>query len=240
MNENEAASRRTRRAVSGAPVEAPPGLRPLRGPLAGSRVRAEPIDPAAHHAALFADGHVAGQEKLWDYLPYGPFDSPAAMRTWMRTCAASADPVFYALRDADGRLGGMASLMEIRPLVGVIEIGNIWFCPHFQRSVAATEALVVMMRHAMDDLGNRRLEWKCNALNAPSRRAALRLGFRYEGEFLNHMVVKGCNRDTAWFSITDTEWPSVRAAHERWLDPANFAADGAQKTSLSALTRALW
>jgi len=163
------------------------------------------------------------------------------MRAWLRGCAAAADPVFFALRDkTNGGLGGMASFLEIRPLNGVIEIGHIWFAPPFQRTAQATEALFLMMSHAMDYLQNRRLEWKCNALNAASRRAALRLGLRFEGVFLNHTIPKGHNRDTAWYSLIDTEWPAVRANIERWLDAENFDAHGDQRESLRDLNSALW
>ena len=139
-----------------------------------------------------------------------------------------------------GALGGMGSFMEIRQAAGVGEIGNIWFGRAWQRDIRATEVLSMMMRHVLETRGYRRLEWKCNALNAGSRSAALRLGFRYEGLFLNHMIVKGRSRDTAWFSLTDEEWPAVREAHEHWFAPENFDADGAQRVSLSELTRALW
>ena len=130
--------------------------------------------------------------------------------------------------------------MEIRTAAGVGEIGNIWFGRVWQRDIRATEVLSLMMHHVLETRGYRRLEWKCNALNAGSRSAALRLGFRYEGTFLSHLIVKGRSRDTAWFSLTDEEWPAVRAAHAQWFAPGNFDADGRQKASLSELTRALW
>jgi len=163
------------------------------------------------------------------------------MIPWLRGCAGSADPLFFVLRDrASGAAMGMAAFMEMRPADGVVEIGNIWIGPAFQRSRAATDALAAMMRHVLDDCGCRRLEWKTNALNTASRRAALRLGFRYEGTFLNHKVIDGVSRDTAWYSILDSEWPGVRAALDRWLDPANFDAAERQRESLAAVTRALW
>ncbi len=163
------------------------------------------------------------------------------MRAWLDDCAASKDPVFVVYRDrATGRLGGMGSFMEIRPAAGVAEIGHIWFGRAWQRGARVTEVLSLMMRRVLDAGGYRRLEWKCDAHNAASRAAALRLGFRYEGTFLNHMIVKGRNRDTAWFSITQEEWPPVREAHDHWLLPENFDDQGRQKRALSDLTRALW
>ena len=149
--------------------------------------------------------------------------------------------MFVALRlKANNTLAGMASFLEIRPAAGVIEIGHIWFAPPFQRTPAVTEALFLMMRHAMDDLKNRRLEWKCNALNQPSRQAALRLGFRFEGVFYNHVIPKGHSRDSAYYSILDSEWPAIRENFERWLEPQNFDAQDRQKLSLSELNQALW
>lgn len=150
-------------------------------------------------------------------------------------------PRFFVLRVRSSHtLAGMASFLEIRPEVGVIEIGNIWFAPAHQRTPAMTEALFLMMRHALDDLGNRRLEWKCNALNQPSRQAALRLGFRFEGVFYNHVIPKGHSRDSAYYSILDNEWPAVRENFERWLDAQNFDERDRQKLSLSERNRALW
>ncbi|MDX1432802.1 MAG: GNAT family protein [Gammaproteobacteria bacterium] len=237
------ASRRGRRPIGAAPVpEPPPAVYPGRVPLGGERVVLEPLDPRRHGEALYAVGHADERAReLWAYLPYGPFADRAAMHAWLRGCAGAADPVFLALRDRrDDALMGMASFLEIRPLIGVIEIGHIWFAPPFQHDVRTTEALFVMMRHALDELAYRRLEWKCNALNEASRRAALRLGFRFEGEFLNHNVVKGRNRDTAWYSIIDTEWPAIRENFTRWLAADNFDASGRQRVSLSELNRALW
>ena len=210
--------------------------------LTGRRTVVEPVDPDRDAAGLYAAG-IEGEEpdRIWDYLGYGPFAGAEAVRDWLRECTASKDPLFMVYRDrATGVPGGMGSFMEIRQAVGVGEIGNIWFGRAWQRDIRATEALSMMMRHVLEARGYRRLEWKCNALNAPSRSAALRLGFRYEGLFLNHTIVKGCSRDTAWFSLTDEEWPAVRKAHAQWFAPENFDADGRQKTSLSELTRALW
>ena len=151
--------------------------------------------------------------------------------------ARSSDPLFFAIVDpATGEAAGMASYLNIVPANGCIEIGHIWFAPPLQRTRAATEAIFLLMRHVFDDLRYRRLEWKCDALNAPSRRAAGRFGFTYEGTFRQHMIVKGRNRDTAWFALLDRDWPTVRAAFERWLAPGNFDPGGRQRSALAALT----
>ena len=202
----------------------------------------DPVDSDRDRVDLFKAGTEGdAPERLWDYMGFGPFANDTNMRIWLTGCMKSRDPVFVGFRDqATGRLGGMGSFMAIRPDAGVVELGNLWFGRAWQRDPRATEVLSLMMHHAMETLEYRRLEWKCNAFNAPSRSAALRLGFRYEGEFLNHLIVKGRSRDTAWFSITDEEWPRVRDAHTRWFAPENFDADGQQRKSLSDLTKALW
>jgi RimJ/RimL family protein N-acetyltransferase len=199
---------------------------PARVVLAGERVSLVPLDPDRHAERLFAASQ--GDPLLWAYLPYGPFDSLAAFREHLARQAASDDPLFFAVGEA-----GVASFMRMDPPNGVIEIGNIWFGAPLQRTPAATEAIQLMARYAFDDLGNRRLEWKCNAENARSRAAALRFGFTFEGVFRQHMIVKGRNRDTAWFSLLDSEWPDVRRRFQTWLDPANFDADGRQRTPLA-------
>ncbi|MEM7168984.1 MAG: GNAT family protein [Pseudomonadota bacterium] len=237
------ASQKNRRALNDRPLESlPPAVFPGRLPLAGPRVALEPIDPRKHAEGLFAVGHEDETAlALWDYLPYGPFADTEAMTEWLRGCAADPDTVFFALRDMKrGGLAGMASFLEIRPLVGVYEIGHIWFAPPFQNSVLTTEALFLMMDHGMTDLEYRRLEWKCNALNTGSRSAALRLGFRFEGVFFNHNTPKGRNRDTAYYAIIDSEWPAVRENFVTWLAEDNFDGDGRQKTSLGDMNRALW
>jgi RimJ/RimL family protein N-acetyltransferase len=215
-----------------------PRPRPERVSLAGERVRVEPLDPARHGPELFRSGHDGSEpaEASWAYLPYGPFESEEEHRAWLEAQAASEDPLFFTIV-CDGRAAGVATLMSIVPAHGVIEIGHIWLSPGLQRTPAATEALVLLMRHAMDDLGYRRLEWKCNAANEASRRAAVRLGFRFEGVFFNHQVFKGRNRDTAWFSILDEEWPRLREAYATWLAADNFGAEGGQRQRLSELTR---
>jgi RimJ/RimL family protein N-acetyltransferase len=213
-----------------------PPPRPRRVTLEGRHVTVEPLVPERHGAALFAANgdHV----RLWDYLPYGPFADLAAYRRWLDGAAASTDPMFMALCDrVTGAAGGVASYLRIAPEAGSVEVGHICLSPAMQGSRAATEAMTLMMAEAFA-LGYRRYEWKCNVLNRPSLRAALRLGFSFEGVFRQAAVVKGRNRDTAWFSVTDGEWPWIRDAHDRWLDPANFDAEGRQRTSLSALVAA--
>ncbi|MCG8593392.1 MAG: GNAT family N-acetyltransferase [Kiloniellales bacterium] len=216
-----------------APAEGPPP----REALAGRWVRLQPIDPARHVAELYAVS--AEDPGIWTYMPYGPFPSQAAMTAWLNGCADGEDPLFYALIDAEsGRAAGMASYLNIVPQHGSIEIGHIWFSELLRRRRAASEAIFLMIRQAFDGLGYRRVEWKCNARNAASRQAALRYGFAFEGVFHQHLIVKGANRDSAWFSILDGEWPALRGAFETWLDPDNFDAEGQQKESLSTLTAA--
>jgi RimJ/RimL family protein N-acetyltransferase len=205
---------------------------PQRVPLEGSTVVLEAVDPARHAAALFSSS--SGAPELWKHLAYGPFANQLVFTRWLEDRAATDDPLFYALIDRTaGEARGMASYLRIEPTHGVIEIGHIWFAPAMQRSRQATEAIFLLARHAFDDLGYRRLEWKCDSLNAPSRRAAERFGFVFEGVFRQHMVVKGRNRDTAWYAITDGEWPLRRAAFEAWLSPENFDDAGSQRRSLA-------
>lgn len=219
------------RPLSTAAVEpVPSGRLPLRSGLSGHWASLEPLDPARHGEALFA---AAGDAAIWTWLPYGPFADRQAFSSWLGDCAGVADPLFFAIREnASARVSGMLSFLNIRPRDGVVELGHIWFSPALQRTAAATDALTLPLRHAFDDLGYRRLEWKCNAANVPSRRAAERLGFRFEGIFYRHMIVKGCNRDTAWFSLLADEWPARRAALDAWLDPVNFDAAGRQRQPL--------
>src|SRR3954451_8470397 len=211
---------------------APARGRPARTVLEGERVRLEPLDPARHAADLFAAQQ--GDPGLWDYLPYGPFADAAALPDHLAAQATTEDPRFYAVV-VDGAAQGVVSFLRIEPAHGCIEIGHIWFGAALQRTAAATEAIYLLAREAFDGLGNRRFEWKCNAANGRSRRAAERFGFVFEGVFRQHMIVKGANRDTAWYSIIDGEWPAVRAAFEAWLAPANFDADGRQRRSLESV-----
>jgi RimJ/RimL family protein N-acetyltransferase len=177
---------------------------------------------------------------LFRHLPYGPFGGFDEFKSWLVERAASTDPLFFAIVDAEtGAPRGMASFLRMVPEHGVIEIGHIWFSPALQRTRTATEAIYLMARYAFDDLGYRRLEWKCDALNDASRRAAARFGFTYEGTFRQHLVVKGRNRDSAWFSILDGEWPRTRTAFEAWLAPENFDATGKQLRSLAAIRESI-
>lgn len=196
--------------------------------------RLERLEPARHAAPLFRA--LAGADRLWDYMPYGPFTDSAAYRDWQAGMAALRDPCFYAIIDpSHDEAVGLAAFLRVDPENRVIEIGHILLAPALQRSRLASAALMAMIGWAFV-AGYRRVEWKCNALNAGSRRAALRLGFSFEGIFRQHLIVKGRNRDSAWFSIIDGEWPALREAHARWLDPGNFDAEGRQRVSLSRLT----
>lgn len=209
---------------------------PPRAPAEGRFCRLEPLAAAAHAADLWeAHGHDR-EGANWTYLPVGPHDSPDAFRAWAVGAEASDDPQFYAVIDArTGRAVGSLSFLRMDPAHGVIEIGFVHFSPLMQRTAMATEAQYLLMRRAFDELGYRRLEWKCNALNAPSRVAAERLGYTFEGTFRQARVEKGHNRDTAWYSLMDEEWPARRAAFETWLDPANFDGEGRQRRSLRDL-----
>jgi RimJ/RimL family protein N-acetyltransferase len=203
---------------------------PQKRVIEGRYVRLEPVDVARHAEDLFALSE--GSDEIWTYLGYGPFTDLAGFRNWLSGCAQSSDPLFVTIVDkASGRAAGMASFLRIAPADGVIEIGHIWFAPVLQRTRQATEAIFLLMREAFA-LGYRRLEWKCNALNAPSRRAALRFGFTFEGIFRQHMIVKGRNRDTAWFAMLDHEWSATRAGFERWLAAENFDPAGNQRSRL--------
>ena len=174
----------------------------------------------------------------WTYMPNGPWQSVTQAQAWCRTGQASADPMFWCIQEPEGTPLGFCSVLRIAPEVGSIEVGFIHFAPRLQRTRLATEVMYLLMRFAFDDLGYRRYEWKCDALNAPSRQAAHRLGFTFEGVFRQATVTKGRNRDTAWFSILDHEWPALREAFETWLDPANFDGDANQRRSLGELAKA--
>jgi RimJ/RimL family protein N-acetyltransferase len=192
----------------------------------------EPLDPKCHGDQLFEASMAPGAAERFRYL----FDAPqnrADFEGWLARAAASEDPMFFAVIDlASGRCEGRQSLMRITPEHGVIEIGNILWGPAIARTRVATEALYLFARYVFNELGYRRFEWKCNALNEPSVRAAVRFGFAYEGTFHQHMVVKGENRDTAWFAILDIEWPTISKSFDQWFDPSNFDPLGRQKTRL--------
>lgn len=211
-----------------------PAQRPGPVRLTGQYGWIEKLDPARHGAALW--DRVKDAPAMWDYMSYGPFDSAGAFQAWLSERATLDDPYVYAVVAPDGGALGLAALMAIREDMGVIEVGHIAYAPVLQRSRLGTEAQYLLARYAFETLGYRRYEWKCNARNDASRRAAERYGFSFEGTFRQHMVVKGRNRDSAWFSILDSEWPARKAAFERWLAPANFDSEGRQRTRLAVLT----
>jgi RimJ/RimL family protein N-acetyltransferase len=215
-------------------VDATPRPLPVRQAIRGRTVVLEPLHPR-HVDDLWAEAE-AGVNEHWAYLGYGPFPTRAALAAQVATFAAEHDPMVWAIRPVrTGVVAGWLSLLDIQPRNAAIELGHIWLGSSLQRTVAATEAMFLLLRMAADDLGYRRLVWKCNALNAPSRQAAARLGFTYEGTLRSHMVSKGRDRDTAMFSILAAEWPAVREALVAWLDPGNFDAEEAQRHRLSDL-----
>ncbi|HEX5321896.1 MAG TPA: GNAT family protein [Stellaceae bacterium] len=208
---------------------------PARTAMAGRFCRVEPLAPDRHAADLFAANSEDREGRMWTYLPFGPYASFAEYLDYAKAAAVSETRLTYAI--VTDKAVGVASYLNINRSAGSIEVGALAYSPGLQRTPASTEAMFLMMRRVFDELGYRRYEWKCNSLNAASRAAAERLGFRYEGLFRQADVVKGGNRDTAWFSIVDGEWPALKAAFTRWLDPANFDAAGHQRESLSSLTR---
>jgi len=214
----------------GPAVDSAPALFPGTVTLRGHYGSIERLSAGRHRAALWMA--MRGHDAIWTYLPPGPFSDPAEFDAHIAECELNKERIFYAVVDADGRAVGVLSLMEIRPAMRVIEVGNIVYSPALQRTPLATEAQYLIARYAFETLGYRRYEWKCNALNAPSKRAAERFGFTYEGLFRQHMIVKGRSRDTAWFAMLDSEWPARKAAFERWLAPENFDRDGRQKIKL--------
>jgi RimJ/RimL family protein N-acetyltransferase/GNAT superfamily N-acetyltransferase len=217
----------------GPPVDATPAKRPGDVVLEGRFGRIEKLDAARHGASLWEA--VKSDDRLWSYLAYGPFADQASFASWLVERPKLEDPYSYAIIDRTGGAVGISTLMEIRPATRVIEVGNILYGAPLQRTPLATEAQYLLARYVFETLGYRRYEWKCNALNAPSRRAAARFGFSYEGYFRNHMIVKGRNRDTTWFSMLESEWPARKGAFERWLSTDNFDAQGRQKVSLATL-----
>ena len=226
----------------GQPVGAPlsdwsPRPLPPRAPLEGRYCRIEPLDPVRHAEELF-NAFTQSDPTNWTYLPdyMGPYASLPAWREWLDGAFASDDPLWHSIIDKQtNRAVGIACYLRIDPKSGVIEVGGLNYSKTLQRKPAATEAMYLMMRRAFDELGYRRYEWKCDALNAPSRAAAERLGFTYEGIFRQHMIYRGRSRDSAWFSILDGEWPGVRKALEDWLKPENFDAQGRQRAGLKQL-----
>ncbi|RXF70774.1 GNAT family N-acetyltransferase [Hansschlegelia zhihuaiae] len=214
----------------GLPVAGGPAERPRSLALEGRHVRLGPLDPARDAADLYPATHGSEKARLFAYLFDGPFESEAAMRDALALAAEGPNAtVTFAIRDgASGRTVGRATYMRVEPAHRSLEVGSILFAPALARTPAATESMYLMARHAFEDLGYRRYEWKCDALNAPSRAAAERLGFRFEGVFRKHMIIKGRSRDTAWFAMTEDDWPAVKDAFEAWLAPANFDGDGRQ------------
>ncbi len=214
-----------------------PCPRPERTVLSGRYCVLEPLDVEKHAADLFAANLEDAEDRIWTYLGYGPFTTLEDYRTWADWAASGDDPLFFAILDASSKQAlGVASFLRIAPEVGSIEVGHLCYSPRLQGTRAATEAMYLMLSHAIDTLGYRRYEWKCDNANEKSRRSAERLGFQFEGVFRQCTIYKGRNRDTAWLSILDTEWPSLKVAYERWLAPENFDDDGRQRVALSALT----
>ena len=220
--------------VSGLPVgrrvDAHPALVPQPVMLAGRYGSIERLDWARHRASLWQA--MRGQDAIFTYMAYGPFADEGMFNNWLASRAESRDPFYYAVIEPGGRAVGLAALMAIRPEMRTIEIGNLLLSPQLQRTTLATQAQYLLARYAFDTLGYRRYEWKCDTLNTASRRAAIRLGFSFEGIFRDHMIIKGRNRDTAWFAMLAGEWPSRKAACESWLKPENFDTDGTQRRTL--------
>jgi len=207
--------------------------RPARAVLAGRWCRLEPLDAARHGDDLWQSAQAPGAEARFRYLFEHPPARRADLDAWLDRAAQGEDPMFWAVIDAaTGRAEGRQALMRIDPVHGVIEIGSILWGPAIAGTRVATEALYLTARHVFRDLGYRRFEWKCHNDNAPSKRAALRFGFAFEGVFRQHMVAKGTNRDTAWFAMLDGDWPALEARYLAWLDPANFDAEGRQRRRL--------
>lgn len=220
----------------GPPVSTPAGRRPDGGPLRGRYVDVEHVEVERHGTDLWESFQTGDPEgRIWTYLGYGPFADRPAFLAWLKERQASSDPLFYAIvPHHTGKASGMASFMRMTPEHGVIEIGHIWLSPGLQKTREATEALYLMMHDALTSLNCRRLEWKCDALNQPSRKAAERLGFTFEGVFRQHMIVKGRNRDTAWYAIVDKNWRAIDGAFQRWLAADNFDSAGRQRQALQA------
>lgn len=213
----------------------PPPL-PSRETMQGRFCRIEAINLDKHAEQLFQANSLDAEGRNWTYLAYGPFDTLDAYRQWLSECVSSNDPIYYAIVDQQtNQAVGVCSYLRIDRTHGVIEVGHLNFSPLLQGRTAATEAMYLMMKLAFE-LGYRRYEWKCHSMNAPSRRAAQRLGLSYEGVFRQSVIFKGRNRDTAWYAAIDKEWPELKSAFETWLSPDNFSPDGKQKQSLSSLT----
>lgn len=210
---------------------------PPRTPMEGRTCRLELLDRDKHLSDLYAAFSTDTEGRIWTYLPCGPFNTEADYREWVEGACFNGDPLFHAIIDLEtDKPIGVASYLRIDPKIGSIEVGHINYSPLLQQSIAATEAMYLMMARVFDELGYRRYEWKCDSLNAKSCAAAKRYGFTFEGIFRQCTIYKQRNRDTAWYSILDTEWPALKAAFQTWLDPANFDDDGNQEQALSDLT----
>jgi RimJ/RimL family protein N-acetyltransferase len=220
----------------GPAVDPQPADRPQALTLTGRHGAVERLNPSNHLASLWQA--VRGHDRLWTYMAHGPFADETAFSDWLTSREASADPYYYTVVDPSGRAAGLITLCSIRPDMRVVEVGNILLAPSLQRTALATEAQFLLARYAFEMLRYRRYEWKCDAFNAASRQAALRLGFSFEGIFRHHMIIKGHSRDTAWFAMLEAEWPARQAAFERWLLPQNFTTGGMQKKKLAELQAA--
>jgi len=218
----------------GPPVDATPARLPEPVTLAGRYGSVARLDPARDASELWHAFH--GHDQIWTYISrYGPFPDEPTFAQWLAERAKLNDPYIYTVRDSRGRAVGLVSFLEIRPAMRVIEVGSIIYSPALQRTALGTETQYLLARYAFETLGYRRYEWKCDALNAASRRAALRFGFAFEGIFRQHMITKGRSRDTAYYSMLDSEWPQRKRNFERWLSPDNFDSEGRQKLSLASL-----
>ena len=207
--------------------------KPAKQPIVGTFCCLEPLNISRHGEQLWQAFRADTEDRIWTYLPYGPFTTSGELQHWLSNVCPSEDPLFFAIIDtSNGKALGIASYLRIQPAAGVIEVGNINFSPALQKTTAATEAMYLMMKHAFQ-LGYRRYEWKCDNLNLGSKKAAQRLGFSFDGLFKQATVYKSRNRDTAWFSLLDADWPATEAAYQRWLSPDNFTPDGAQRSALS-------
>jgi RimJ/RimL family protein N-acetyltransferase len=220
----------------GPAVDPQPAERPQALTLSGRHGAVERLNPSKHRASLWPA--VRGHDRLWTYMAHGPFVDETAFSDWLTSREASADPYYYTVVDRSGRAAGLITLCSIRPDMRVVEVGHILLAPSLQRTALATEAQFLLARYAFEMLRYRRYEWKCDAFNAASRQAALRLGFSFEGIFRQHMIIKGHSRDTAWYAMLEAEWPARKAAFERWLSPQNFTSGGMQKKKLAELQSA--
>ena len=211
---------------------------PMKIAMVGQYCRLEPLNIVVHAEALFDAFSQDTENRNWTYLPYGPFECFDDFKQWLKGVSSGSTPMFYAIVDQQSNEAiGIASYLRIKPEHGVIEVGHVHFSPALQKTQIATEAMFLMMKNTFDELGYRRYEWKCNALNESSRNAALRLGFSFEGVFRQALVIKGRNRDTAWYSMLDSEWPQVKQAFKQWLRPENFDAEGRQKSRLKTCSQ---